>query len=178
MSPQFEHFGLSLWNWGSRNLRVKDMVVGHRDWLEGHSLTLSGLSSAPQMCEQIISQSLATMGWPVPVTTLLTVIDCVSNYDPQKACPSWGGLYHYKAYSGSCKDKMMCTGPIGKMPWEHFGTWQGSTHFRFQCLKLQTHLETCLWKREAIQAALFKTGHIKKCFPGSSSRESEGISVA
>lgn len=27
--PQFEHFGLSLWNWGSCNLRVKDMTGSH-----------------------------------------------------------------------------------------------------------------------------------------------------
>lgn len=156
------------------------MGVGHRGCLEGHSRTLSGLNSGPQMCEQIIPQTPATMGGPMPV-----VIP-----------PHHDGLYfqirtHRKptlpwvtyiitrkvTYSGTLKDKVICIRTIGKMPWKYFRTWQGSTHFRFQCIKLQTHLKNCPLKREVIQVALFKTGNVRKCFPGSSFRESEAIAV-
>lgn len=120
------------------------MGVGHIGCLEGHSQTLSGLNSGPQMCEQIIPQTPATMGGLIPV-----VIP-----------PHHDGLYfqirtHRKptlpwvtciitrnvTYSGTLKDKVICIRTIGKMPWEYFRTWQGSTHFRFHCIKLQTHLK-------------------------------------
>lgn len=146
---------------------------------QSDSVRLSGLSSAPQMCEQVIP--LVHHGLSHPSHHPPHRDGLCGCLWPPESLSFLCGVYHYKASSllrilqresdehrANRKDALGAFWDLARLcPFQVPGS---ETANSLRNLSLE--------KRGCPSFPAQNRPHTKKCFPGSSSRESEGISVA